>query len=103
MSVATETSNGMKIVVLFYMANGTLRPSQTQNSKTASFATLFQVQKAGLHQAAGDIFMTLNQTTGFVSELAYTGDSKFADKAALMLSSGDSIIYGLEIKEVKLV
>lgn len=50
----------MKIVVLFYMANGILRPSQTQNSKTASLATLFQEQKAGLHQAAGDIFMMLN-------------------------------------------
>lgn len=93
----------MKIVVLFYTANGTLWPSQTQNSKTALFATLFQKQKAGLHQAAGDIFMMLNQTTGFVSELADTGDSKFAVKAAPMLSFGDSIIYGLDMKEVKLV
>lgn len=50
----------MKIVVLFYMANGMLWPSQTQNSKTASFATLYQEQKARLHQAAGDIFMMLN-------------------------------------------
>lgn len=43
----------------------------------------------------------LNQPIGSVSELADIGDSKSAVKTALMLSPGDSITYGLKMKEAK--